>query len=130
MLPISQYSIDCASITPQLSEEQVGGWSQEEVERAVGLRLVGLAVMANPLRPDSAGVVAQLQAAGIRTIMVTGGFQSFGMCVCVCLGFGFGFGVHTVMVAGAWVEVPAAGWAARCWEGGRSSLAWCAVVVI
>jgi cation transport ATPase len=38
----------------------------------VGLELVGLAVMSNPLRSDSAGVVAQLQGAGIRALMVTG----------------------------------------------------------
>lgn len=46
--------------------------SQEEVERRVRLSLVGLAVMVNPLRPDSAQVIRKLQAAAIRTVMVTG----------------------------------------------------------
>ena len=45
---------------------------QPETERSVPLRLVGLAVMANPLRPDSADVISQLQHAHIRTVMVTG----------------------------------------------------------
>ncbi len=47
-------------------------WNQEEVEKQIPLRLVGLAVMANPLRPCSAGVIRQLQNASIRTVMVTG----------------------------------------------------------
>lgn len=46
--------------------------SQEEVERRVRLSLVGLAVMVNPLRPDSTQVIRKLQAAAIRTVMATG----------------------------------------------------------
>mmetsp|Transcript_29272 Transcript_29272/g.64753 ORF Transcript_29272/g.64753 Transcript_29272/m.64753 type:complete len:705 (-) Transcript_29272:814-2928(-) len=48
------------------------GWSQEDTERHAALHLVGLAVMANPLRPDTAEVVRKLQDASIRTVMVTG----------------------------------------------------------
>ncbi|PNW86612.1 hypothetical protein CHLRE_02g093700v5 [Chlamydomonas reinhardtii] len=48
------------------------GWTQAETEANVGLRLVGLAVMANPLRPDTADVISRLQHASIRTVMVTG----------------------------------------------------------
>jgi hypothetical protein len=38
----------------------------------VPLRLMGLAVLANPLRPDTAGVIECLQKAQIRCAMVTG----------------------------------------------------------
>ncbi|KAG2425624.1 hypothetical protein HYH02_014997 [Chlamydomonas schloesseri] len=48
------------------------GWTQAETEANVGLKLVGLAVMANPLRPDTADVISRLQHASIRTVMVTG----------------------------------------------------------
>lgn len=44
--------------------------SQAETELHVELRLVGLAVMANPLRPDTADVISKLQHATIRTVMV------------------------------------------------------------
>lgn len=39
---------------------------QAELEAAVPLRLLGLAVLANPLRPDTAGVIEVLQKATIR----------------------------------------------------------------
>ncbi|GLC61164.1 hypothetical protein PLESTB_001725200 [Pleodorina starrii] len=48
------------------------GWTQGQTEAAVGLQLVGLAVMANPLRPDTTDVIGRLQHASIRTVMVTG----------------------------------------------------------
>ena len=50
----------------------VASASQAELEARARPRLVGLAVMANPLRPDSAAVVAQLRAASVRCAMVTG----------------------------------------------------------
>eukprot|EP00798_Chlamydomonas_sp_ICE-L_P017927 gene17927-24321_t len=49
----------------------LAGWNQEETEMQTQLHLVGLAVMVNPLKPCSAGVIKQLQDAGIRTPMVT-----------------------------------------------------------
>ncbi|EFJ40236.1 hypothetical protein VOLCADRAFT_108270 [Volvox carteri f. nagariensis] len=51
---------------------QLLGWTQAETEAGVGLRMVGLAVMANPLREDTSDVIGQLQHASIRTVMVTG----------------------------------------------------------
>ncbi|GIL93414.1 hypothetical protein Vretifemale_20808 [Volvox reticuliferus] len=56
----------------RVPESQLLGWTQAETEAGVGLRLVGLAVMANPLRKDTLDVIEQLQYAGIRTVMVTG----------------------------------------------------------
>ncbi|KAG2500541.1 hypothetical protein HYH03_001317 [Edaphochlamys debaryana] len=53
-------------------EAQLLGWTQAETEAGVRLQLVGLAVMANPLRGDTADTIAQLQYASIRTVMVTG----------------------------------------------------------
>ena len=58
-----------------MHSEQLAKWSMSDVERAVPLRLVGLAVMANPIRPDSAQVVRKLQEASIRTVMVTGMYR-------------------------------------------------------
>ncbi|KIY92781.1 ATPase type 13A2 [Monoraphidium neglectum] len=46
--------------------------NQQQLEAAVPLRLLGLAVLANPLRPDTAGVIEVLQKAQIRCGMVTG----------------------------------------------------------
>ncbi|GIL56505.1 hypothetical protein Vafri_11862 [Volvox africanus] len=56
----------------RVPESQLMGWTQAETETLVGLRLVGLAVMANPLRKDTLDVIQQLQYASIRTVMVTG----------------------------------------------------------
>ncbi|GFR50064.1 hypothetical protein Agub_g12206, partial [Astrephomene gubernaculifera] len=53
-------------------EGEVMRWTQAETEARGGLVLVGLAVMANPLRADTAEVVGRLQHASIRTVMVTG----------------------------------------------------------
>ncbi len=49
-----------------LSEADLGGLSQESAEAAVPLRLVGLAVMDNPLRPDTAETIHKLQLADLR----------------------------------------------------------------
>lgn len=46
--------------------------SQAAIEAAASLELAGLAVMANPLRADTAEHIATLQAADIRCAMVTG----------------------------------------------------------
>ncbi|PRW55974.1 Ca-transporting ATPase [Chlorella sorokiniana] len=53
-----------------VSEGEVQGMSQEALE--AGLLFCGLAVMVNPLRGDTTAVIAQLQDADIRTVMVTG----------------------------------------------------------
>ncbi|KXZ43114.1 hypothetical protein GPECTOR_102g67 [Gonium pectorale] len=50
-------------------EAELLGWTQAQTEAGVSLGLVGLAVMANPLRPDTADVIARLQHASIRTVM-------------------------------------------------------------
>lgn len=47
-------------------------WTQAETETNISFRMVGLAVMANPLRPDTSDVIGRLQHASIRTLMVTG----------------------------------------------------------
>ena len=51
-----------------VSESAVQSLTQEELER--GLCFVGFAVIVNPLREDTGAVLAELQAAGIRTVMV------------------------------------------------------------
>jgi cation-transporting ATPase 13A3/4/5 len=61
-----------------LPESGVLAASQKELEAAVPLELVGLAVLANPLRPDSAGVIRDLQHALVRELCVC-------VCVCVCV---------------------------------------------
>lgn len=61
-----------ASAPAPAAPAAVPHWTQAEVEARAGLRLLGLAVMVNPLRPDSGAVVHELHAAGIRTAMVTG----------------------------------------------------------
>ncbi len=55
---------------PGVTLTELASLVQEELE--AGLGFMGLAVMVNPLRPDTAQVLAELQAAGIRTVMVTG----------------------------------------------------------
>eukprot|EP00878_Enallax_costatus_P028460 GHUV01030743.1.p1 GENE.GHUV01030743.1~~GHUV01030743.1.p1 ORF type:complete len:1032 (+),score=296.88 GHUV01030743.1:1466-4561(+) len=55
-----------------LPEGAVKQYSQQQLEAAVPLELVGLAVLANPLRPDTSGAIQALQKAQIRTAMVTG----------------------------------------------------------
>lgn len=59
---------DASSLSPATLAR--GG--QEQLESSVRLRLMGLAVLANPLRPDTAGVIECLQKAQIRCAMVTG----------------------------------------------------------
>jgi cation-transporting ATPase 13A3/4/5 len=46
-----------------LPEGAVHSYSQQQLEGAVPLQLVGLAVLSNPLRPDSAGAIQDLQNA-------------------------------------------------------------------
>lgn len=53
-----------------VNEVEVQTMTQDELER--GLRFMGFAVMVNPLRDDTGAVLKDLQAAGIRTVMVTG----------------------------------------------------------
>ncbi len=53
-----------------VNEVEVQSLTQDELER--GLRFMGFAVMINPLRGDTGDVLKELQAAGIRTVMVTG----------------------------------------------------------
>ena len=50
---------------PGVSAGEVAAAGQEQLEG--GLALAGLCVMVNPLRADTAGVIEQLQDAGIRT---------------------------------------------------------------
>eukprot|EP00775_Hariotina_reticulata_P010483 gene10483-10642_t len=55
-----------------LPEGALLSYSQQHLEAAVPLELLGLAVLANPLRPDTAGAIDALQKAQVRTAMVTG----------------------------------------------------------
>ncbi|WIA28629.1 hypothetical protein OEZ86_011166 [Tetradesmus obliquus] len=55
-----------------LPDGALSSYSQQQLEAAVQLELTGLAVLANPLRPDTAGAIQALQKAQIRTAMVTG----------------------------------------------------------
>lgn len=49
-----------------------GPVTEPEAESLDGLTLLGLAGLIDPLRPEAAGAVQAAQAAGIRTVMVTG----------------------------------------------------------
>lgn len=63
-----------------LAPSELMAASQGQLEQAVPLALVGLAVLANPLRADSAGAIEALQKAQVR------GVQAHGCCACVaCL---------------------------------------------
>eukprot|EP00879_Flechtneria_rotunda_P018825 GHRR01019759.1.p1 GENE.GHRR01019759.1~~GHRR01019759.1.p1 ORF type:complete len:982 (+),score=342.10 GHRR01019759.1:311-3256(+) len=55
-----------------LPEGALVKFSQQQLEAAVPLQLAGLAVLENPLRPDTAGAIEALHKAQIRTAMVTG----------------------------------------------------------
>lgn len=55
-----------------IKDKDLHAMTQEQVESSMPLLLVGLVVMANPLRKDSAGVIQALQKAQIRCVMVTG----------------------------------------------------------
>jgi cation-transporting ATPase 13A3/4/5 len=52
-----------------------------QAELEAGLAFIGFAVMANPLRGDSAEALAGLHAAGVRTVMVTGDHASTAISV-------------------------------------------------
>lgn len=58
-----------AALPSMLPASGLLGASQKELEAAVPLKLVGLAVLANPLRPDSAGVIRDLQHALVRAAL-------------------------------------------------------------
>ncbi len=49
---------------------QLQDMGQDDLES--GLRFLGFAVMVNALRPDTCDAIAALQAADIRTVVVTG----------------------------------------------------------
>ena len=56
-----------------------------------GLEFAGLAVLANPLKHDTASTIRRLQAAAVRTVMVTGDHAQTGISVarqCGILGDG------------------------------------------
>lgn len=54
-------------VTPgMLPEAALMGYSQQQLEADVPLELVGLAVLANPLRADTAGAIDALQKAQVR----------------------------------------------------------------
>lgn len=55
-----------AAEVSHLPDSALQTYSQEQLESAVALQLVGLAVMANPLRPDTAGVIDTLLKAQVR----------------------------------------------------------------
>lgn len=57
-------ALACADLD-HLTGQQISSYSQPQLEGAAALRLVGLAVMANPLRPDSAGVIESLLKAQV-----------------------------------------------------------------
>lgn len=56
----------------QVPESELMSWNQQQFESNIVLRLVGVAIMANPLRADTADVISKLQEASLRTVMVTG----------------------------------------------------------
>lgn len=64
-------ALAAADVT-SIPELQLLGSSQQQLEAAAPLVLLGLAVMANPLRWDTADHIATLQAADLRCAMVTG----------------------------------------------------------
>ena len=53
-----------------LTEDQVGVLDRRRVE--VGLDFLGFLIMKNELRPHTLTTMAELQQAGIKTLMITG----------------------------------------------------------
>ena len=68
---------------------QVQSMTLQQLE--AGLEFAGLAVLANPLKHDTASTIRRLQAAAVRTVMVTGDHAQTGISVarqCGILGDG------------------------------------------
>jgi cation-transporting ATPase 13A3/4/5 len=63
-----------------LPERALASYSQQQLEAAVQLELTGLAVLANPLRPDTAGAIQALQKAQVGWL--SHGFGKENMRVC------------------------------------------------
>lgn len=53
-----------------LPDGALSSYSQQQLEAAVQLELTGLAVLANPLRPDTAGAIQALQKAQVGSLTV------------------------------------------------------------
>ena len=58
------------TLDPKVSFLQMSRLKRDEVER--DLAFIGLMVMRNSLKPSTHGVIADLNTADIRTVMVTG----------------------------------------------------------
>lgn len=69
-----------AALPGMLPQGAVHSYTQQQLEAAVPLELVGLAVLANPLRPDSAGAIQDLQNAlvGVAVVECCAGMGSMG----------------------------------------------------
>ena len=63
-----------------------GPVASPRLEALTGLRLVGLAGLIDPLRPEAAGSVAAAQSAGIEVVMVTGDHPSTALAIARRLG--------------------------------------------
>lgn len=63
--------IGCADRTLRMGKEEATALPREEVEKPGSLRFLGLVVLENKLKPQSAGVIDQLQRAEINCVMVT-----------------------------------------------------------
>ena len=67
---LTEAGIDVTALTPQASRAAAAG--QTPMFAAVDAEAAGLIVVADPVKPDSAGAVAQLKALGLEVWMLTG----------------------------------------------------------
>ena len=67
---LTEAGIDVTALTPQASQAAAAG--QTPMFAAVDAEAAGLIVVADPVKPDSAGAVAQLKALGLEVWMLTG----------------------------------------------------------
>jgi len=81
---LAERGIDLAELTDAASHAARSGWTTAFVARDD--RAIGLLAIADPLKPEAAGAVAELQAAGLETWLVTGDSRATATAVARAVG--------------------------------------------